>query len=128
MDGPSGLRISMGYYTYFSLSYHGTPEDEEALQNFQPGKEFAFPEGIKELIDESQDTDWKWYGWEEDMKKLCKLFPNILFILDGDGEDSDDMWEWRGKGDIYEYHWFTLPPFTTPELMLDNEKNQTNNK
>lgn len=52
----------MGYYTYFSLSYHGSQEDEEALQNFELGDDFCFPEGIKELIDDSQNTDWRWYG------------------------------------------------------------------
>jgi hypothetical protein len=118
MVGPF-LKIgsNMGYYTYFSLSYHGSQEDEEALQNFEPGDEFAFPEGIKELIDDSQDANWKWYGWEKDMKLLASKFPNILFILNGDGEESDDLWEFRIKGDVSEFHRMEIPPFTTPELI-----------
>lgn len=107
----------MGYYTYFSLSYHGSPEDEDALQNFEPGKEFNSLEVIKSLIDEFDDHDWKWYEWESDMKTLASKFPNVLFIFNGDGEESDDIWEFRIKGNICEYHQVEMPPFTTPELI-----------
>lgn len=117
---------NMGYYTYFSLSYHGSPEDEDALQNFEPGDEFAFPKGIKELIDDLQDSNWKWYGWEKDMKLLASKFPNILFILEGDGENSDDIWEFRIKGDISEFHCMEMPPFTTHELLTEKEKQNNN--
>lgn len=118
-SGPSGpiTSNSMGYYTYFSLSYHGSPEDEKALQEFQPGDEFGFPEGIKDLLDESDDCDWKWYGWENDMKILASKFPNVLFILNGNGEETGDLWEFRIKGNVWEYHQVEMPPFTIPELI-----------
>lgn len=109
----------MGYYTYFNLNYYGSAEDEEALENFEPSSaDFSFPEAIKMLIDDDDDNDWKWYSWETDMKKLASLFPNILFVLHGDGEESDDLWEARFKGSEYEYQEFTIPPFTNPNLQI----------
>ena len=111
----------MGYYTYFTLSYQGPEKDEEALEAFEPKEgEFHLPADlIKQLIADNGDNDWKWYDWEEDMKKLAKMFPTILFVLHGDGEDSDDLWEWRGKGDEYEYHSFEMPPFTNKNLFIN---------
>ena len=108
----------MGYYTYFNLSYKGTPEDEKRLQEFEPGSEFGFPEGIKALLDESGDTDFKWYSWEDDMKLLASKFPDILFALYGDGEESDDIWEYRIKGSISEFHCMEMPLFITKELQF----------
>lgn len=104
----------MGYYTYYTLAYYGSPEDEQALQDFQPDQaDFKFPvKLIKQLIADNGDNDWKWYDWEEDMQTLARKFPNITFALHGDGEESDDIWEWRGRGDKYEYHRVEMPPFT----------------
>jgi len=54
----------MGYYTYFTLSYEGPVEDEQALREFEPSEdEFSFPEGIVQLIKDNGDNDWKWYDW-----------------------------------------------------------------
>ena len=104
---------NMGYYTYFSLSYFGSPEDEQALQNFEPNQEdFTYPPDFIKGIIESGYEEAKWYDWEKDMQKLTKIFPNITFVLTGDGEESGDVWEWRGKGDKYEFHCVTMPPFT----------------
>jgi len=34
----------------------------------------------------------KWYNFDEDMMKLSKAFPDVVFRLEGDGEESDDVW------------------------------------
>lgn len=34
----------------------------------------------------------KWYDHDEDMLALSKAFPNIVFVLTGEGEDRDDNW------------------------------------
>lgn len=34
----------------------------------------------------------KWYDNEIDMCRISKKYPNILFTLYGDGEESDDLW------------------------------------
>ena len=35
----------------------------------------------------------KWYGFDDDMRKLSAMYPNHMFILTGDGEESDDYWQ-----------------------------------
>ena len=104
---------NMGYHTYYTLSYFGSPEDEQALQDFQPDQEdFTYPPDFIKGMIESGYNEAKWYDWEKDMKTLAHKFPNITFALTGDGEDSGDVWEWRGKGDKYEFHRVEMPPFT----------------
>lgn len=120
---------NMGYYTYFSLDIKGDPEEVEKVQNFHvpdDDTEFSDPFYINGILDEARDHDYKWYDWEKDMKKLARKFPNVLFILDGDGEESNDNWQFRIKGDICEHHYVELPPFTTPELLTEKEKQNNN--
>ena len=38
------------------------------------------------------DGPIKWYDHDDEMKRLSKHFPDVVFILKGDGEDSDDRW------------------------------------
>ena len=35
----------------------------------------------------------KWYDHDKDMCKLSAMYPNHMFILTGDGEESDDYWQ-----------------------------------
>ena len=110
----------MGYYTYFSLSYYGAQEDEEALQDYHVddgSKEYSDPYYINGILDDGVDHDYKWYDWEKDMRMLASKFPNVVFILNGSGEDSYDIWEFRIKGNVSEFHSMEMPPFTTPELI-----------
>ena len=34
----------------------------------------------------------KWYNFKEDMLEISKLYPDIVFQLDGVGEESGDVW------------------------------------
>ena len=34
----------------------------------------------------------KWYDHEADMKIFSALFPEVLFMLRGEGEESEDIW------------------------------------
>lgn len=38
-------------------------------------------------------SEAKWYDWEQDMCLISKKFPEYLFDLEGDGEESDDFWK-----------------------------------
>jgi hypothetical protein len=40
-----------------------------------------------------------WYDHEEDMKALAAHFPDILFALEGEGEESGDLWKKYFLGD-----------------------------
>ncbi len=67
------------------------------------------PDLIRQFVDECENANYaidadgnaqescKWYKSEEDMKAFSKKHPEALFRLDGEGEDSDDLWQqyWR---------------------------------
>lgn len=81
----------MGYRTSFKLSiYNDAKIDHELLiSNFISISEN--PEKYSELLYKNQDNvicldDCKWYNWEQHMRELSKLYPNVVFLLDGQGE------------------------------------------
>lgn len=86
----------MGYYTDYSLSaewYDDTSEpSQEEVQKLQDEIEKM------NVFDREGDItlEWwanvKWYDWEEDMAMLSKRFPGFLFLLNGNGENLDDIW------------------------------------
>lgn len=43
-------------------------------------------------------ANWKWYNSENDMETLGKQFPDVLFELEGMGEDREDWWVYRVLG------------------------------
>ena len=111
----------MGYITDFCLRIFG-PDDK--VRKAGEDIKALSPDGwLDELVDDEYSA-LKWYNWQEDIDKVAKANPDVLIILDGDGEESDDLWQYRAKGDKTEYHAFALPPFTTPELLLKEETNQ----
>lgn len=75
----------MGYYTQYSI--------QAPIELIKELREES--EGAKYALDEEGGTeeDTKWYSHEEDMKKFSKKYPEQLFILEGIGEGSDDVWK-----------------------------------
>ena len=110
----------MGYLTYFHLKMEGS--------------EGAIEKAKSDLltIDEDFDILWeegelfKWYEWLDDMTLIASRNPEVLFILDGDGEESDDLWQWRGKGNETEFHNWSIPPFENKNLFTEHEKQNNN--
>lgn len=79
----------MGYYTDYAITAdNGTPELKNEM------KKFGF-------LDEWDEGLWggnaKWYCWSDDMTKLSKKFPDVLFTIEGRGEDSTDIWGYYYK-------------------------------
>lgn len=74
----------MGYYTYHTLTvlegYNDEINHEEEI-----GKAIDFAE----VFDESS----KWYDMEIDMKKYSLKHPEVLFSIEGEGEESRDLWK-----------------------------------
>lgn len=35
----------------------------------------------------------KWYSWKEDMCAYSLKYPDTLFTISGEGEDSEDIWK-----------------------------------
>lgn len=88
----------MGYYTAYNISYN-VPEGEDrekfsqklALGLYAINSDFYYAANytIEDMIECEM---MKWYECEEDMCKLSKLFPDVLFIIEGFGEERDDVW------------------------------------
>lgn len=72
----------MGYYTTFNLEVIGHTEidHEEEINN-------EFHDGYS-VFDDSA----KWYDYQDDMKKYSLKYPDLVFKLEGQGEQNDDMW------------------------------------
>ena len=86
----------MGYYTQFELDMMPWPCED---------KEREIKANIIARIDnidinevDSRDMEWflynemKWYSHQEDMLEVSKLFPDTIFVLHGEGEDHNDLW------------------------------------
>jgi hypothetical protein len=85
----------MGYYTQFSLS----------VIPAQPNESSDLPVEVSVFIEANEDRfyaintdgscadDSKWYEHESAMCDLSKLFPAILFLLEGEGEENGDQWK-----------------------------------
>lgn len=85
----------MGYQTHYSLSvsYEGS-DKENSYEETEKVKDAKIDDGygtIGELIAGGMEA--KWYYHEKDMRRISKQFPKILFILEGHGEEHDDIWK-----------------------------------
>jgi len=95
----------MGYYTNYDLSWTGEMattkpceycggsgkiQIEDAVQEFVNTVPFLY--GNTEPIKGSLEDSCKWYDHETDMKRLSEQFPNVVFTLNGRGEESGDVW------------------------------------
>jgi hypothetical protein len=71
----------MGYYTRFTLS---------TVTNYD-GNDYK--ELLVETLDFSPFSDsCKWYDHELDMIGFSEAYPKTVFKLEGEGEDSGDLW------------------------------------
>ena len=109
----------MGYMTYFELEVRGEPSDVAQLTaNAQKySDENVFWE--VNLMFMRDQASWKWYSWEEDMIEFSSNYPNILFLLSGDGEDRGDVWFARIKDGecVVKRPTLTVPEDAWPESL-----------
>lgn len=74
----------MGYYTRHELE-------------IVSGNDFV-TDYEQEIIDSTDysslfDHEIKWYDCEEDMKAYSKNHPNVVFCINGEGEENGDIWK-----------------------------------
>jgi hypothetical protein len=74
----------MGYYTRHELSI---VSGDDYKTNYQ--KEIAETADYIDLFSDSV----KWYDCEKDMKSYSKRHPQVIFCIDGEGEESGDIWK-----------------------------------
>ena len=89
----------MGYYTTFSLSLVNGPKEQfdcliKDLSEFLKDKNFL----------ETQSFYGKWYDYKKDIKAFSLKYPDITFLLEGDGEDFNDLWQeyWCAGDSVHE--------------------------
>lgn len=128
----------MGYYTSFELSVNN-PNDLDSLmvKNVEKAVEELdiFESGGSVAYGWSAYT--KWYDFDEDMRLLSYCFPDVVFELRGDGEESEDVWGNYYKGGrvqndglvvTYTYNKFDeskLQPLTAEQLnALEKERKE----
>ena len=96
----------MGYYTFYNLTVYS--DDRELASKVQ--KALVEKELIDYVFEEDPCFNWdyqtksemftfyprdmaKWYDCEEDMLEISRQFPDVRFTIDGEGEESRDIWE-----------------------------------
>jgi hypothetical protein len=78
----------MGYETNYKLKIHSAEKQEcqaqaeEALERDGNLSEFFF----------GNADSCTWYFHEDDMKALSTNHPRVVFLLEGEGEESGDIW------------------------------------
>lgn len=92
----------MGYYTSYvmSVSVCTVNEDRVTISTHIPDDiRSALIEEIDKMnvfedvdVDSTCDAYDKWYNHASDMTLLSIRFPNLLFLLHGEGENHDDVW------------------------------------
>jgi hypothetical protein len=126
----------MGYYTYHSLliqnatkeqagqilSYMETHDDEQfyALDwasGIKDIKKLRGKEAQGGFYISGTDTT-KWYEHDKDMVELSEQFPSVLFELQGEGENSEDLWKtyYRGGRLQHASAIIVYPPFDVSAL------------
>lgn len=105
----------MGYYTNYELTAEICPgnTDPESLAE-------AVAQIDGGIFDQWSYDTWtcnaKWYSQEEDMWHLSKQFPDVMFVLFGDGEDGDDQWrEYWQNGSMQHCH-AEIPPYDPAKM------------
>lgn len=115
----------MGYYTHYSLEMEGEespinrildlfddPPNDVGIKGFSYGGIYYHLGDIYHGYAEF----CKWYNFEEEMKKFSKMHPEVIFILDGDGEERRDVWRMyfkNGKSSKRLVPKLTFPDFDT---------------
>jgi len=81
----------MGYYTHYELKTPDTDMVKCRLCGTFVQVDYKV-EISQEIGYNPFDEECKWYSHEKDMRKFSLLYPDVLFTLNGEGEESGDIW------------------------------------
>lgn len=113
----------MGYLTTYKLKWDckksNTPwddiSDEIALRQ-KADTDFFY------AVDENGDCSdsCKWYDHEKEVSDFSKIYPDVLFELYGEGEESGDIWKKYFKNGKVQTCGvvMTFPPFDESKMKL----------
>lgn len=96
----------MGYCTWYEFSTKNNKYKVEDIISYMKSKMksddwfYPFKYSIEDLMgveckndfELSPDEHVKWYDHNEEMLELSKQFPDTVFCLHGEGEDTGDLW------------------------------------
>lgn len=97
----------MGYYTTYDLEVeatevkvpiHAYDADGNPVTVYKHSY-YEASDFIKEIEDLTGYSDnifgdsVKWYDHEKDMRTISRKYPEVTFILSGEGEESGDIWK-----------------------------------
>ena len=129
----------MGYYTHYKLSIklpgwatvYEAPKGESAedilLGDTPWGTEQLLPI-YRELLKMDSpvlgEEPRTWYDHQDDMRTISRKFPEILFTLNGEGEEQGDIWKaWFLGGRMqYEEATFQIGEFNPEKLDTPREE------
>ena len=99
----------MGYYTNYELVIYPYQNPENEIEIMRVIASKIYDEPMTDISD--NEAKWclvdelKWYDHTEDMVEVSKQFPELTFVLYGEGEDSEDIWcEYFNNGDFEVTH------------------------
>jgi len=75
----------MGYYTDYKLKLDTNVDEDKIIETIEVISGYGFESGLSIY-------GVKWYDALENMKSVSKLYPDVLFTLDGEGEEAGDIW------------------------------------
>jgi len=82
----------MGYLTFHELSVFTDDTLTKTINNDKYDEIVELLGKVTDYEDMLFEDTIKWYEHDEDMIRLSKQYPDYVFQLDGDGEESDDFW------------------------------------
>lgn len=86
----------MSYSTDYTLDIRMLNDENDLKEEMKKIKEFADSledSELKNILEENYLWDESWYEHDVDMLYLSAQFPNVIFSLEGYGEEHDDHWE-----------------------------------
>jgi hypothetical protein len=90
----------MGYYTRYTLSVDYIQSEGSDYNDYEKQHEALLADhseywrmSWEDVIEKSYNDTTKWYSHQDDLIKLSEKYPLILFTLEGEGEESVDLWK-----------------------------------
>lgn len=114
----------MSYYTNYFLYVLNAKRDDISSEEMAKASaslcKKIYPDSDISYTDFLSSTpfEWlledsmKWYGHCDDMIELAQEYPEMIFMLEGHGEDCEDHWREYYQGDKYKrvvMHWDPAP-------------------
>lgn len=108
----------MGYYTDYEVTVTGPSDAMREFEEAAEDGETTIDDVSFSYIIKGMEFNAKWYNYDKDMLAVSKRFPELLFVVEANGESSGDIWRAyfrNGKQKRIE------PEMNWPEVDFDKE-------